>query len=473
MGKLGGGELNFHSDIDLILLYPEDGETDGTRAIDNAEFFLRLGQKIVQLLATPTVEGFVYRVDLRLRPFGDSGRVALSFGAFEHYLQQHGRDWERYAYVKARALTAIEHYPALYDEVLRPFVYRRYLDFGVFEVAARHEGDDRARSRAARAAGQRQARPGRHSRDRVHRAGVSADPRRQRPASAEPRAAHRAAAARRAAIAAARSGRGAGCGVSISARASRIGCSSGTTNRRISCRKTRSARARLALAMGASEWDALSAELGYASTARRAALRADGVRSGGDADARLSGRSISRPAENARGCCAGHRDAARSLSARAAARQLPTTAGSTRPGGADCTSCSRRLLPLHRAVAGRRTRRSCAYPENPGAIGGRTVYLALLNENAAALRRLVAAVRAKPVPGRPDCRAAAAARRADRRAPDRGAADAARSSRKSWQCVAQRMQDEDPERQVEMLRAVPERRHVPGRGRRSDRPACR
>lgn len=133
MGKLGGRELNFSSDIDLILLYPEDGETDGQRSIENAEFFLRLGQKLVQLLATPTVEGFVYRVDLRLRPFGDSGRLALSFGAFEHYLQQHGRDWERYAYVKARALTATDHYAGLYEEVLRPFVYRRYLDFGVFE----------------------------------------------------------------------------------------------------------------------------------------------------------------------------------------------------------------------------------------------------------------------------------------------------------------------------------------------------
>ncbi|MBM0107416.1 bifunctional [glutamate--ammonia ligase]-adenylyl-L-tyrosine phosphorylase/[glutamate--ammonia-ligase] adenylyltransferase [Steroidobacter sp. S1-65] len=133
MGKLGGGELNFSSDIDLILLYPEDGETDGARAIDNAEFFLRLGQKIVQQLATPTVEGFVYRVDLRLRPFGDSGRLALSFASFEHYLQQHGRDWERYAYVKARALTSTEQFPSLYDEVLRPFVYRRYLDFSVFE----------------------------------------------------------------------------------------------------------------------------------------------------------------------------------------------------------------------------------------------------------------------------------------------------------------------------------------------------
>lgn len=133
MGKLGGCELNFSSDIDLILLYPEDGETDGSRSIDNAEFFLRLGQKIVQLLSTQTVDGFVYRVDLRLRPFGDSGRVALSFVSFEHYLQQHGRDWERYAYVKARALTAKDLFPGLYEEVLRPFVYRRYLDFSVFE----------------------------------------------------------------------------------------------------------------------------------------------------------------------------------------------------------------------------------------------------------------------------------------------------------------------------------------------------
>jgi [glutamine synthetase] adenylyltransferase / [glutamine synthetase]-adenylyl-L-tyrosine phosphorylase len=133
MGKLGGRELNFSSDIDLVLLYPEEGETDGARQIDNAEFFLRLTQKMVPLLANNTPEGFVYRVDLRLRPFGESGRVALGFGAFENYLQQHGRDWERYAYVKARAITAHEHFPELYEQVLRPFVYRRYLDFGVFE----------------------------------------------------------------------------------------------------------------------------------------------------------------------------------------------------------------------------------------------------------------------------------------------------------------------------------------------------
>jgi len=133
MGKLGGGELNYSSDIDLVFLYPEEGQTDGARSIDNAEFFLRLGQKIAQMLTAPTAEGIVYRVDLRLRPFGDSGRLAVSFAAFENYLQQHGRDWERYAYVKARAITAQEHYPSLYEETLRPFVYRRYLDFSVFE----------------------------------------------------------------------------------------------------------------------------------------------------------------------------------------------------------------------------------------------------------------------------------------------------------------------------------------------------
>jgi glutamate-ammonia-ligase adenylyltransferase len=133
MGKLGGGELNYSSDIDLVFLYPEEGQTDGARSVENAEFFLRLGQKITQMLAAPTAEGIVYRVDLRLRPFGDSGRLALGFAAFENYLQQHGRDWERYAYVKARAITAREHYESLYDETLRPFVYRRYLDFSVFE----------------------------------------------------------------------------------------------------------------------------------------------------------------------------------------------------------------------------------------------------------------------------------------------------------------------------------------------------
>ncbi len=133
MGKLGGRELNFSSDIDLVLLYPEAGETDGRRPIANEDYFTRQGQMLVRLLNAPTAEGFVFRVDLRLRPFGDSGPLVVNFGAFEEYLQKHGRDWERYAYVKARAVTGVASYRELYDEAVRPFVYRRYLDFGVFE----------------------------------------------------------------------------------------------------------------------------------------------------------------------------------------------------------------------------------------------------------------------------------------------------------------------------------------------------
>jgi glutamate-ammonia-ligase adenylyltransferase len=133
MGKLGGRELNFSSDIDLVLLYPEAGETDGRRPIANEDYFTRLGQALVRLLNSRTAEGFVFRVDLRLRPFGDSGPLVVNFGAFEEYLQKHGRDWERYAYVKARAVTGAGSYQQLYDEAVRPFVYRRYLDFGVFE----------------------------------------------------------------------------------------------------------------------------------------------------------------------------------------------------------------------------------------------------------------------------------------------------------------------------------------------------
>ena len=133
MGKLGGGELNFSSDVDLVLLFPEHGDTDGRQPISNEEFFTRLGQGLVRLLQTPTPEGFVLRVDLRLRPFGDSGPLVSSFAAFEDYLPRHGRDWERYAYVKARAVTATDRYPELEASAIRPFVYRRYLDYGVFE----------------------------------------------------------------------------------------------------------------------------------------------------------------------------------------------------------------------------------------------------------------------------------------------------------------------------------------------------
>jgi [glutamine synthetase] adenylyltransferase / [glutamine synthetase]-adenylyl-L-tyrosine phosphorylase len=133
MGKLGGRELNFSSDIDLIFLFSEAGETSGPRVIDNEEYFSRLGREVIRLLDERNSDGFVFRVDMRLRPFGESGPLVVSLGALEDYLQQHGRDWERYAWIKARAIVGAEAYRPAYDEFVRPFVYRRYLDFGVFE----------------------------------------------------------------------------------------------------------------------------------------------------------------------------------------------------------------------------------------------------------------------------------------------------------------------------------------------------
>jgi glutamate-ammonia-ligase adenylyltransferase len=133
MGKLGGGELNFSSDIDLVFLFPEHGDTDGARPLANEDFFTRLGQLLIRLLEARTAEGFLFRVDMRLRPFGDSGALVASFNAFEDYLQGQGRDWERYAWVKARPMTGEAEYARIYDSAVRPFVYRRYLDYGVFE----------------------------------------------------------------------------------------------------------------------------------------------------------------------------------------------------------------------------------------------------------------------------------------------------------------------------------------------------
>ena len=131
MGKLGGGELNFASDVDLVLLFPEYGETNGKRSISNEEFFTRLGQGLVRMLEAPTSQGIVLRVDLRLRPFGDSGPLVASFASFEDYLPRHGRDWERYAYVKARAITARREYEEVETCAIRPNVFWCYLDFGV------------------------------------------------------------------------------------------------------------------------------------------------------------------------------------------------------------------------------------------------------------------------------------------------------------------------------------------------------
>ncbi|MEN9432772.1 MAG: bifunctional [glutamate--ammonia ligase]-adenylyl-L-tyrosine [Pseudomonadota bacterium] len=133
MGKLGGRELNFSSDIDLIFAFPEAGMTDGRRELDNQTFFVRLGQKVINTLGAITGDGFAYRVDMRLRPFGDVGALALSFDAMEHYYQTHGREWERYAMIKARVMAGDKVQGAELMSRLRPFIYRRYLDYGAVE----------------------------------------------------------------------------------------------------------------------------------------------------------------------------------------------------------------------------------------------------------------------------------------------------------------------------------------------------
>ena len=129
LGKLGGGELNFSSDVDLVLAYPEGGTTDGARPLDNAEFFARVAREFVRLLSEASADGVAARVDLRLRPFGDSGPVAASFAAMEQYYQHEGRDWERYAWIKARPVAGDLAAGKRLLETLRPFVYRRYFDY--------------------------------------------------------------------------------------------------------------------------------------------------------------------------------------------------------------------------------------------------------------------------------------------------------------------------------------------------------
>jgi glutamate-ammonia-ligase adenylyltransferase len=134
MGKLGGGELNVSSDIDLIFIYPENGETDGTRRISNSDFFTRLGKRLIAAINELTADGHVFRVDMRLRPYGDSGPLVMSFAALEEYLLTQGREWERYAWIKARVISPPDCPDC--DDLMsfaRPFVFRKYLDFGAFE----------------------------------------------------------------------------------------------------------------------------------------------------------------------------------------------------------------------------------------------------------------------------------------------------------------------------------------------------
>ncbi|MCF6355927.1 MAG: bifunctional [glutamate--ammonia ligase]-adenylyl-L-tyrosine phosphorylase/[glutamate--ammonia-ligase] adenylyltransferase [Candidatus Polarisedimenticolaceae bacterium] len=134
MGKLGARELNLSSDIDLIFTFPSHGEVEGARRpLSNEQFFLRLCQRLVQSLNQQDADGFVFRVDVRLRPFGDSGPLVMSFAAMEDYYQTQAREWERYAMIKARVVAGDREIGAELMAMLKPFVYRRYLDFGVIE----------------------------------------------------------------------------------------------------------------------------------------------------------------------------------------------------------------------------------------------------------------------------------------------------------------------------------------------------
>ena len=152
LGKLGGCELNVSSDIDLVFLYNEEGETRGTRPITHHEFFAHVGKAVIALLSEITNEGQAFRVDMRLRPFGDSGPLATSLGALEEYFVAHARPWERYAWLKARAIEGAG--AGDLEAIVEPFVYRRYLDYGmlgalrelherIFETAVqRRKADD-------------------------------------------------------------------------------------------------------------------------------------------------------------------------------------------------------------------------------------------------------------------------------------------------------------------------------------------
>ena len=142
MGKLGGRELNVSSDIDLIFIYPEDGHTAGAptggRRLENYDFFVRLGKRLITMLDELTGDGLVFRVDMRLRPNGDSGPLVCSIGSLENYFISQGREWERYAWIKARVLNCGQNQQPEWENALqktiRPFVYRKYLDFGAINA---------------------------------------------------------------------------------------------------------------------------------------------------------------------------------------------------------------------------------------------------------------------------------------------------------------------------------------------------
>jgi [glutamine synthetase] adenylyltransferase / [glutamine synthetase]-adenylyl-L-tyrosine phosphorylase len=148
MGKLGGEELNVSSDIDLIFVYPEDGQTDGAHSLSNHEFFSRLGRRLINMINELTADGYVFRVDMRLRPYGESGPLVTSYAALEEYLVSQGREWERYAWIKARVVAPPENqnvespqaqspHTIELAQLVQPFVFRKYLDFGAIDSMRR------------------------------------------------------------------------------------------------------------------------------------------------------------------------------------------------------------------------------------------------------------------------------------------------------------------------------------------------
>ena len=134
MGKLGGGELNFSSDVDLVFAYPRAGRTGGTvNPVSNGDFFLRLCRDFISVTGSATAAGPLFRIDTRLRPYGDSGPLVMNFDAMERYYQHQGREWERYAWIKARVVAGDKIAGRRLLSGMKPFVFRRYLDFGAFE----------------------------------------------------------------------------------------------------------------------------------------------------------------------------------------------------------------------------------------------------------------------------------------------------------------------------------------------------
>ena len=139
MGKFGGFELNFSSDIDLIFFYMSDGKTiggktnRGKRSIDNSRFFQKVGVSTIKLLHEVTPDGFVFRVDMRLRPFGDSGNLVMSVAQAEDYYHEQGRGWERFAMIRARIITGRSDEVQQLKEIITPFAFRRYIDYGVID----------------------------------------------------------------------------------------------------------------------------------------------------------------------------------------------------------------------------------------------------------------------------------------------------------------------------------------------------